>query len=193
MIQLQLGQISQPKNQREPAAAERVVEFSKLHLPTITILVVLVLTVGFKAAYSYGIDRQAEAMAAKMKTSGQHSRELALVKAIYLDHQKGAENSKDRAEVMDQLRKSQAEHPLSTSGANVKDTEAVWLSSVKDQGASVSIQGMAVSADAVATLISDLETTGYFKNIEIRETYQDDKRNVQAFQFELTCEFGSKS
>jgi hypothetical protein len=65
---------------------------------------------------------------------------------------------------------------------------------VKDEDASVSIQGTAFSADGVATLISDLQTTGYFKNIEVRETYQDDKRNQQAFQFELTCEFeGSKS
>ena len=45
------------------------------------------------------------------------------------------------------------------------------------------------SADAVANLISNLQKTGYFKNIEIKETFQDESvKDMQAFQFELTCE-----
>jgi Tfp pilus assembly protein PilN len=48
---------------------------------------------------------------------------------------------------------------------------------------------MALSADAVANLISNLQKTGYFKNIEIKETFQDESvKDMQAFQFELTCE-----
>ncbi len=64
---------------------------------------------------------------------------------------------------------------------------------MKDQGANIAIQGMALSTDAVATLIENLQKTGYFKNIEIKETYQDDSvKDMQAFQFELTCEKGSQ-
>jgi Tfp pilus assembly protein PilN len=60
---------------------------------------------------------------------------------------------------------------------------------MKTQGANISIQGMALSADAVANLISNLQKTGYFKSIEIKETFQDDSvKDMQAFQFELTCE-----
>jgi Tfp pilus assembly protein PilN len=48
---------------------------------------------------------------------------------------------------------------------------------------------MALSTDAVANLISNLQKTGYFKNIEIKETYQDEQvKTMQAFQFTLTCE-----
>jgi hypothetical protein len=36
------------------------------------------------------------------------------------------------------------------------------------------IEGMALSADAVANLIAESAKTGYFKNIEIKETFQDD-------------------
>src|SRR6266704_1336979 len=54
---------------------------------------------------------------------------------------------------------------------------------------SVDIKGMALSADAVANLISNLQKTGYFKNIEIKETFQDETfRDMQAFQFTLSCE-----
>jgi len=46
-----------------------------------------------------------------------------------------------------------------------------------------------LSADAVANLISNLQKTGYFKNIEIKETFQDETfRDMQAFQFTLSCE-----
>jgi Tfp pilus assembly protein PilN len=60
---------------------------------------------------------------------------------------------------------------------------------MKDQGANVAIEGMALSTDAVASLITNLQKTGYFKNIEIKETYQDDTfKEMQAFSFTLTCE-----
>jgi Tfp pilus assembly protein PilN len=60
---------------------------------------------------------------------------------------------------------------------------------MQDQGANVAIDGTALSSDAVANLISNLQNTGYFRNIEIKETTQDEKvKDMQAFQFTLTCE-----
>jgi len=53
----------------------------------------------------------------------------------------------------------------------------------------VAIDGMALSNDAVANLISNLQKTGYFRNIEIKESIQDEQiKDMQAFQFTLTCE-----
>ena len=55
----------------------------------------------------------------------------------------------------------------------------------------MNLEGMALSTDAVANLITNLQKTGYFKNIEIKETYQDEQiKDMQAFQFTLTCEKG---
>jgi Tfp pilus assembly protein PilN len=55
----------------------------------------------------------------------------------------------------------------------------------------VDIEGMALSTDAVAALIENLQKTGYFKTIEIKETYQDETyKEMQAFWFSLTCEKG---
>ncbi len=103
------------------------------------------------------------------------------------------DNYKRRVDVIDQLRASQSGpvNLLNTIGDTINGTEAVWLSSMKDQGSNISIQGMALSTDAVANLIQNLQKTGFFKNIEIRETYQDESvKDMQAFQFELTCEKG---
>lgn len=194
MIQLDLRKLGPLKDEREAVGAERVLGFSKPNLPKLAILITALLGVGFKAAYSYRVEHPVQASTVERKASGYHSRELAVVQAIYADHQQGTQSEKRQFEIVEQLRKSQGRNRLSKDGASIKDPQAVWLSSVKDEGVSVSIQGTAFSADGVRTLISDLQTTGYFKNIEVRETYQDDKRNKQAFQFELTCEFeGSKS
>ena len=78
---------------------------------------------------------------------------------------------------------------LAMIGETVNGTEAVWLSSLKDQGASVEIDGMALSNDAVANLITNLQKAGYFGNIEIKESVQDESvKDMQAFQFTLTCQ-----
>jgi len=185
MSLLNLQQTSPIGKQRQGAATAGTLVLNKLKIPTIAILIGLVLALGFKTAYSDRVEHPFEATPGISKTSGQHSRELALVEAVYLDHQKGTHKSKDW--VTDQLRKSQA-----GSLPAVKDTEAVWLNQVMDQDASVSIAGTAVSSQAVATLIADLDTTGYCKNIEIRETYQDDKKDNPAFQFALTCDFANR-
>jgi Tfp pilus assembly protein PilN len=159
--------------------------------PKMKMLVVLALAGLVNLGYWYQLDRQHRDIAAKMEVAVRKNAELADVKARYLERQREAENYKRRVDVIDQLRAAQAGpvNLLNTIGQTVNGTEAVWLNSMKDQGNSVDIDGMALSADAVASLIANLQKTGYFKNIEIKETYQDDTyKEMQAFNFTLTCE-----
>jgi len=121
------------------------------------------------------------------------NRELADVKARYMERQRQAENYKRRVDVIDQLRKNQTGPVdlLNMIGDTINNTEAVWLDSMKDQGSSIDIEGTALSNDAVASLIANLQKTGHFRNVEIKETYQDERvKEMQAFQFTLTCEKG---
>jgi type IV pilus assembly protein PilN len=159
--------------------------------PKMKVLVVLVLAGLVNAGYWYQLDKQHKDIAAKMEVALRKNAELADVKARYMERQREAENYKRRVDVIDQLRAAQAGpvNLLNTIGQTVNSTEAVWLNSMKDQGTSVDIDGMALSNDAVASLISNLQKTGYFSNIEIKETYQDDTfKEMQAFNFTLTCE-----
>jgi Tfp pilus assembly protein PilN len=194
MIRINLLGTPKPKNKRGKAAiAAPTIEFGEVGSPKVKILVALVVAGAVNAGYWYHLDHQSQAIAAKMRLAEQHNRELAGVKAKYLERQKEAENYKHRVDVIDQLRKNQhgPVDLLNTIGDTINGTEAVWLISMKDQGPNIAIQGTALSADAVANLIQNLEKTGYFKNIEIKETYQDDSvKDMQAFQFELTCEKG---
>ena len=190
MIRINLLGAQKGKNKRSAASAAAVMEVGDVGSPKLKVLVVLVLAALVNAGYWYQLDKQHRDIAAKMEVALQKNAELADVKARYLERQREADNYKRRVDVIDQLRAAQSGPVdlLNTVGQTVNNTEAVWLNSMKDQGASIDIDGMALSTDAVASLISNLQKTGYFTNIEIKETYQDDTyKEMQAFNFTLTC------
>jgi Tfp pilus assembly protein PilN len=192
MIRINLLGTQKGKNKRSAGSSTAtVMEVGDVGSPKMKILVVLALAALVNLGYWYQLDKQHRDIAAKMEVAVRKNAELADVKARYLERQREAENYKRRVDVIDQLRAAQAGpvNLLNTIGATVNGTEAVWLNSMKDTGAGVDIEGMALSTDAVASLIANLQKTGYFKNIEIKETYQDDTfKEMQAFNFTLSCE-----
>ena len=194
MIRINLLGAPKPKSKRGSSAASApTLEIGNAGTPMVKVLVSVALLAGANAGYWYHLKQQSEGIASKMQVAESRNRELSVVKAKYVERQKQADNYKRRVDVIDQLRAAQAGpvNLLNTIGETVNGTEAVWLNTMKDQGNSIAIQGMALSTDAVADLITNLQKTGYFKNIEIKETYQDEQiKDMQAFQFELTCEKG---
>ena len=191
MIRINLLGAQKGKNKRSAASAAAVMEVGDVGSPKLKVLVVLVLAALVNVGYWYQLDKEHRDIATKMEVAMRKNAELADVKARYLERQREAENYKRRVDVIDQLRAAQAGPVdlLNTVGQTVNNTEAVWLNSMKDQGASIDIDGMALSTDAVASLISNLQKTGHFTNIEIKETFQDDTyKEMQAFNFTLTCE-----
>ena len=195
MIKINLLENSKGKNKRGGGGGPSMptMEMGDMGSPKLKILVVLVVVGLFNLGYWYRLDHQAKAIAANMKVAEQKNRELADVKARFMERQTQADNYKRRVDVIDGLRASQTGpvNLLAMLGETVNNTEAVWLSKMDDSGASVSLEGTALSADAVANLIANLQKTGYFRNVEIKETFQDDSiKDMQAFQFTLTCEKG---
>ncbi len=191
MIRINLLGTQKGKNKRSAASAATVMEVGDVGSPTMKVLVVLALAGLVNLGYWYELDKQHRDIATKMEVAVRKNAELADVKARYLERQREAENYKRRVDVIDQLRAAQSGPVklMDTIGQTVNGTEAVWLNTMKDTGPSIDIEGMALSTDAVASLIANLQKTGYFKNIEIKETYQDDTyKEMQAFNFTLTCE-----
>jgi|SRR6516165_5519181 len=193
MIRINLLEAPKPKNKRSAAAAMPSIEIGSVGTPLVKIAAILGLAAILNVGYWYKLDAQKRSIEQQMAQAEKRNRELADVKARYLARQKEAEMYKRRVDVIDQLRKNQAGPVtlMAMVGETVNNTEAVWLDNLKDEGTSVDIQGMALSTDAVANLISNLQKTGFFKNIEIKESIQDEQiKDMQAFQFTLTCEKG---
>jgi Tfp pilus assembly protein PilN len=196
MIRINLLESAKGKNRRAGGSSSPVMpsmEMGDMGSPKVKVLVVLLLAGVLNFGYWYRLDKQAQTIAKQMQAAEQKNRELSDVKARYLERQRQADNYKRRVDVIDSLRAGQAGpvNLLAMLGETVNGTEAVWLSKMDDTGASVSLEGTALSTDAVANLIANLQKTGFFSNVEIKETFQDDQiKDMQAFQFTLTCEKG---
>ncbi|PYU20791.1 MAG: hypothetical protein DMG30_19930 [Acidobacteria bacterium] len=69
-------------------------------------------------------------------------------------------------------------------------TDTLWLTSFTRTGNGLTIIGTAGSINAVANFITQLEHSGYFNQIEIKESAQDTKNTaIQTFTFTLTAQF----
>jgi Tfp pilus assembly protein PilN len=196
MIKINLLETAKGKGKRGGSSGPSMptMEVGDLGSPMLKVLVVVLIAGLGNFGYWYRLDRQGKTIAAQMQAAEQRNRELSDVKARFLERQRQADNYKRRVDVIDSLRQQQGIGPvnlLAMMGETVNGTEAVWLRKLDDTGANVNLEGTALSADAVATLMGNLQKTGFFKNIEIKETYQDDTiKDMQAFQFTLTCEKG---
>jgi hypothetical protein len=159
------------KSVRAPAPDSEMV-----YAPRLAILITLVLALGFESAYGHRFSDQTRVIGPQIGTTQNESDTYKHAEAFTRQLRSGQTG---QASLLNNVRAS----------AKVNRTRAVWLTSIKDRGASITIEGMAISADAVTEMISNLQSTGYFTNIEIKETYQDDTKNkMQAFKFQLTCE-----
>jgi Tfp pilus assembly protein PilN len=166
-------------------------ELGNMGSPTLKVLVALAIFGVANLLYWYHVERQGQAIAKQMQAAEQQNRQLGDVKARFIERKNEADTYKRRVDVIDGLRANQTGPVtlMAMLGQTVNDTEAVWLNKVDASGSVIRLEGTALSTDAVANLIANLQKTGFFKTVEIDETYQDDSiKDMQAFQFSLNCD-----
>ena len=79
---------------------------------------------------------------------------------------------------------------LNALANTVTRTDTLWLTSMERNGNTLSVQGTAGSINAVANFITQMKNSGYFNEIEIKESSQDPKdATIQTFNFSLTAQF----
>jgi len=191
MIRINLLGVSKSKRGKRAAAAVPSAIPSEGGNPLIMIAAVLAIAALANFFAWYTLRRESLRIAADMLKAEQENRELLQVKARVEQKNKQVEIYQRRVDVIDKLRAQQAgpKALLAMLGDTINSTDAVWLNKVNDDGNVINIEGTALSVHAVANLISNLKKTGYFKNVEMKESYQDDAvRNMQAFVFTLSCE-----
>ena len=189
MIRINLLSIPKSKRGKRTAAAPAV-SGSGPNL-MIVALVVVVLTAGVNLGWWYKLNHEGQRIAAAMAKADKENRELLQVKARVEQKNKQAELYQKRVDVIDRLRAQQSgpKQLLAMIGDTVNSTDAVWLNKMNEDGPNINIEGTALSIDAVANLMANLKRTGYFKTVEMKESYQDDQvHTMQAFVFTLVCE-----
>ena len=139
MIKINLLENSKGKSKRGGGGGPSMpsMELGDMGSPKLKVLVIVVLAGLFNLGYWYRLDHQSKAIAVKMTEAERQNRELADVKARYLERQTQADNYKRRVDVIDGLRSNQTGpvNLLAMLGETVNNTEAVWLSKMDDTGA----------------------------------------------------------
>lgn len=105
--------------------------------------------------------------------------------AIYETRKKTLEN---RVKIIEDLQGSQISPVvvLDVLSEAVDKTEYVWLSSLDQNNAIFNMSGQGTSYEAVATFITNLEASGYFRNVDVPAVQE---ASPNTFTFSLKCEF----
>jgi len=188
MIRINLLGIPKTKRGKRPSAPVSTGEGPS----TAMLIVVFIVLLG---AGLYGwwffVNKQKDQLTADLQKEQLENARLADVKRKYEDQKRKADQFEQRARIIDQLKQAQT-GPVSLLNMvadTITKTDAVWLEAMTDDGRNIDFTGLALSPDAVANLMANLEKTGKFKTVEIKETSQDiSVKELQAFKFELICE-----
>jgi type IV pilus assembly protein PilN len=65
--------------------------------------------------------------------------------------------------------------------------DKLWLSSVKESGGRVSIQGVGLNEETVARFMRDLEASPYYQQVELRVTEQTKQGSLKLQKFQISC------
>ena len=193
MIRINL--LGVPRKTRGKRAAAVSVPGEGSSTVVLALVVFLGLAVAIAASYMW-VMREHDQLDVKLQKAKAENVRLADVKAKYEASKRKADMFERRVRVIDELKEAQKGpvNLLNLVADTVNKTDAVWLEAMTSDGKSLNFTGMALSADAVADLMSNLRRTGAFKTVEIKETSQDPAvKELQAFKFELICEIGFSS
>ena len=187
MIRINLLGVPKPKKGKRAAVPTMAGEGPN---PLLVGVVVLLIGAAAMGAWWWKLNNDSKVIAKRMEDANRKFQALSNVKSKYEDRQKQADQYQRRIAVIDNLRAEQKgpSDLLTMLGETVNSTDGVWLDKMIDQGNSIDIQGMSLSVHGVANLMANLQKTGKFKSVEIKESYQDNTvKDMQAFIFTLTC------
>ena len=97
-----------------------------------------------------------------------------------------------RINIIEELQRNRTggQELLDALANTVTRTDTLWLTSMTRSGNGLTLVGTAGSINAVANFITQLEHSGYFNQIEIKESTQDPRNvAVQTFTFTMTAQF----
>jgi Tfp pilus assembly protein PilN len=196
MIRINLSSLAPPKSKRGKRGSAATVAISTPGEGSSTVVLagifVLLLVLGIGGSWIW-VTREHDKLDKEYKAAVAENQKLSEVKLKYEATKKKEEVFERRAKAIDELKEAQKGpvNVLNLVADTVNKTDAVWLESMTTDGKNLNFIGMALSPDAVAELMANLRKTGFFKNVEIKETAQDASvKEVQAFKFELICELG---
>ena len=94
-----------------------------------------------------------------------------------------------RIAIIETLTKNQGRSILLVDAFASAVPAELWITVIEEKNASLKITGAATSPVAVSTFMSNLRTSGKFKDVDIVISRQDLARTTPQVTFEVTCRF----
>ncbi|MGH9776884.1 MAG: PilN domain-containing protein [Candidatus Acidiferrales bacterium] len=161
------------------------------------VLIAIVAGVGVLAVHGYMIGQTIERLQADKANFEAQRAELAKVEKEIKEFEEKKTLLEGRIKVIETLKSNQTGpvRMLEAIGDTVSITETLWLTNMTEKaGGEIEMKGNAGSVEAVATFITNLNRSSYFKNVEIKEAVQKQARGADAgapinFEFTLSATF----
>jgi Tfp pilus assembly protein PilN len=185
MIRINLLGRNRPKAARQAVPLESTLQI-------ILLAAALAVSVGVLWYYWAQLDGESKTLQADIQTEQGEKARLENLKSQVEAFQREKDVLQQRIDVIEQLQRNRTggQELMDALANTVIRTDTLWLTSVARKGDNLSIQGEAASLNAVANFITELKRSGYFDQIEIKESHQDTgEKAVQSFIFELTAQF----
>lgn len=185
MIRINLLGRARPKAARQAVPLEATLQ---------VVFFVAALVVAFGVLYYNWHSTNAQITEVRLhiqKQTGEKAR-LEQLKAQVNEFERQKTVLQQRINIIEELQRNRTggQELLDAVANTVVRTDTLWLTSLSRQGNALTILGTAGSINAVANFITQLEHSGYFNQVEIKESVQDTKNAaIQTFTFTLTAQF----
>jgi type IV pilus assembly protein PilN len=189
MIRINLLGRARPKAVRQAVPLEAT-------LQVVFLLAALAFSFGLLAIHYFQMDKEDKQVQAHIQKQKGEKARLEQLKQQVDNFEKEKAVLQQKIAIIEELQRNRVggQLLLDAIANTVGRTDTVWLTSVDRKGDVLSINGSAGSIDAVANYITQLKRSGYFQQVEIKESHQDaSNKAVQLFLFTLTAQFAPPS
>ncbi len=185
MIRINLLGRARPKAVRQAVPLEATLQI-------VFLVAALAISFGFLYIHYWQMDKEDKVVLAHIQKQRGEKARLEQLKQQVENFEKEKAVLQQRIAVIEELQRNRVggQQLLDAIANTVSRTDTLWLTSVDRKGDALSINGSAGSIDAVANYITQLKRSGYFQQVEIKESHQDaSNKAVQLFVFTLTAQF----
>jgi Tfp pilus assembly protein PilN len=119
---------------------------------------------------------------------------LEVIRADYEKFSRQKELLQKRIGIIEGLKAKQSGpmHLLETIATTVTHTDALWLTNFDQAGQKITIEGVALSAKAVADFLTQLKESKAFSEMDLKETMQDPAaKEIPRFTFTVNGQLAS--
>jgi len=189
MIRINLLGRTRPKAVRQAVPLEATLQL-------VFLILSLVFSSGLLVLHYLQMDKEDKQVLAHIQKQKGEKARLEQLKQQVDNFEKQKAVLQQKIAVIEELQRNRTggQQLLDAIANTVGRTDTVWLNSVDRKADVLTINGSAGSIDAVANYITQLKRSGYFQQVEIKESHQDSSNKaVQLFVFSLTAQFALPS